>query len=151
SRSNGSGSALRVIPSALLMNAGSTLACVAAYVAGAATRPSSNTYHEPAEAGPPMTSSDFVAPEGINFRSATMDVATLSRTLCEVASFPQALDPYASLRRFDDWREHDGLLFARGSLDFPSLFRLIGTPKALLEATPDDDEVRVGVAPADDS
>jgi hypothetical protein len=51
----------------------------------------------------------------------------------------------------DDWWEHDGLFFEKGSLDLHGLFQIVGTPRSLLEAMPGDDRVFVGVGATDRS
>ena len=89
-------------------------------------------------------------PPGINFRSADeLPADVLCAALAATASFLQHPDPTLRLRRFHDWLQHDGLMFDRGEVDFHELFRMIGTPRALLAAMPGDHEVRVGVAPAE--
>lgn len=90
----------------------------------------------------------FEKPNGVCFFTPeAMDATELSRTLCKIVSFLQSRDPYVQLHRYDDWWEHDGLHFARGRLDFDGLFALLKSPKSLLESTPEDDSVFVGVAP----
>ena len=94
--------------------------------------------------------SEFSKPQGINF-SCVEDVSAdeLATALHKTAGFLQALNPYASLHRYDDWWEHDGLHFCRGESDFSGLFKMIRSPQSLLEAMPGDDEVFVGVASDD--
>lgn len=95
---------------------------------------------------------EFVRPRGRNVRCARELPATaLSEVLCRIASFLQTLAPYTRLERYDDWWEHDGLHFHRGSLGFSKLFAMISSPRALLEAVPGDDQVVVGVGRADGS
>ncbi|MFZ0062238.1 MAG: hypothetical protein WAL47_09385 [Pyrinomonadaceae bacterium] len=91
---------------------------------------------------------DFSIPAGINFSSVdNVSAEVLAHALCQTASFLQALDPYTSLLRYDDWWEHDGLHFYREEIAFDGLFKMIRSPQALLEVMPGDDEVFVGVAP----
>lgn len=80
-----------------------------------------------------------------------MPIQALRRDLCRIAVFLQEARPHVALQRFDDWYEHDGLHFAKGSLDFHGLFALIGSSRAIFEAVPGDDRVHVGIAPADAS
>jgi hypothetical protein len=51
------------------------------------------------------------------------------------------------LRVFDDRWEHDGLHFERKCVKYADLFAMIASPRAMLDATPDDDCVYVGIAP----
>jgi hypothetical protein len=66
-----------------------------------------------------------------------------------VAAYLQNTKPHAELRRYEDWWEHDGLHFYREDIDFHALFEIVGTPRSLLEATLDDEYVRIGIAPDD--
>jgi len=92
--------------------------------------------------------SDFVEPQGICFCfEVELPAIDLTDVLCKIASFLQAVEPYVRLRRYDDWWEHDGLHFSRGEADFNTLFQMVGSPKRLLESTPSDDFVFVGIAP----
>lgn len=87
-------------------------------------------------------------PKGTNFRCKDeLPASDLAKTLCRIASFLQGLEPYEKLERYDDWWEHDGLHFDRGSMDFNQLFAKINSPRALLGTVPDDDRVFVGIAP----
>ena len=71
--------------------------------------------------------------------------------MCRIASFLQNASPYAGLHRYEDWWEHDGLHFYRGPIDFNVLYGMINSPRNLLQSTPADDFVHVGVAPEDNS
>ncbi|MGD9561340.1 MAG: hypothetical protein AB7F88_03545 [Pyrinomonadaceae bacterium] len=94
--------------------------------------------------------SEFSPPEGFCFYTADWIAADqMSRTLCKIVSFIQEIDPYASLRCFDDWWEHDGLHFRKGSIGIGDLFDLVHSPKSLLESTPADDLVFVGIGSGD--
>jgi hypothetical protein len=96
--------------------------------------------------------SDFIGPQGISFCfEAELTAIELSGVLCRIASFLQSVEPYVRLRRYDDWWEHDGLHFPRGDVDFNAFFQMIGSPKGLLESTPSDDYVFVGMAPEDNA
>jgi hypothetical protein len=93
---------------------------------------------------------DFKEPQGINFRcEERIPVDELSATLCNVLSFLQADAPYVTLLQYDDWWEHDGLHFLKGSTDFHKVFEITKTPRSLYEAMPGDHEVRIGIAPDD--
>lgn len=95
---------------------------------------------------------EFRPPEGTTFYTCGLfPISTVSRDLCKVAAFMQQLAPYATLIRYEDWWEHDGLHFERERLDFHGLFHLVGTARDLLAATPHDDQVYVGIAPKDRS
>jgi len=90
----------------------------------------------------------FTKPDGIVFCTRDwVDAIDLSVELCKVVSSLQALDPYVRLRRYDDWWEHDGLHFYRSAIEFQNLFPLVHSPRTLLESTPDDFLVFVGIAP----
>lgn len=91
----------------------------------------------------------FSPPEGVTFRSAEeIAVSDLGALLRRVAGFLQGLQLSSqSLRLYHDWWQHDGLHFDRRAITFHDLFAMIETPRAIFEATPDDPEVFVGVAP----
>ena len=90
------------------------------------------------------TRHDFQPIDGVCFWCEPMPAALLSPLLCDVAAFLQQLDPHAELTRFDDWLEHDGLHFFFGPTDFSRLFACVGSPRDLLDATPEDDYVYCG-------
>jgi hypothetical protein len=101
--------------------------------------------------GPPALV-EFTPPQGVSF--TTVDecpLGTASRDLCKIAASLQGLAPFGKLVRYDDWYDHDGLYFQRCQTDSHGLFQLVQTPRALLEATPGDDYVCVGIAPDDRS
>ncbi len=98
-----------------------------------------------------MTSrtSDFMPPKGINFHLLEfVQLDELARALCRVAEFVQD-NGYINdrLRRYDDWWQHDRLHFANGSIDIRGLFEIVKSPRAIYEAMPGDEYVRVGIAP----
>jgi hypothetical protein len=96
--------------------------------------------------------SGFVKSQGICFLFGNELSATiLSKVLCKITNFLQEVAPYTKLQKYDDWWEHDGLHFHRKESDFDALFQMINSPKNLLESTPDDDSVFVGVAPNDNA
>ena len=99
-----------------------------------------------------MNMSKFIKPKGINF-SSTEDLSAieLSKVLCRTASFIQNLEPYTELERYDDWWEHDGLHFHRGKITFDELFKIINSPKNLLEGMSGDFDVFIGIAPKNNS
>jgi hypothetical protein len=78
-------------------------------------------------------------------------VLAVSKDLCRIAAFLQRCELSAKLLRIDDWWEHDGLFFDRGAADYQRLFRIIGTPRSLLDSASDDDRVFVGIAALDRS
>lgn len=93
---------------------------------------------------------EFVRTQGFCFFTEDeIDVITISLTLRDAARFFQATDPNAKLYRYDDWWEHDGFHSEHGSLDFSDLLALLSTPRTLLESTPDEHAVFVGIAPED--
>lgn len=105
-------------------------------------------------AGPPdfpvsTSLPQFAGPSGTSFSLAgDLLAADLCRALLKTTSFLQAIEPHgATLHRYEDWWEHDGLHFARGRSGFPDLFHLIESPRALLQAIPDEEDVFVGVGP----
>ena len=96
--------------------------------------------------------SQFVKPRGVCFLfEGEISAPALSRTLCRIVNFLQDTGPYAKLQHYEDWWEHDGLHFHRGSIDFNALYGMVGSPRNLLAATPADEFVCVGVAPEDNS
>jgi len=97
-----------------------------------------------------MSVASFSAPRGVTFTcEGAYLLGAISRELCKIAAFLQALDPFSRLMRYDDWYDHDGLYFERCEMDFHGLFQLVQTPRALLEATPGDADVYVGIAAED--
>jgi len=96
--------------------------------------------------------SSFVKPQGICFFFGNeLPALALSNVLCKIVNFLQEVAPYSKLQRYNDWWEHDGLHFHRGTIDFDALYQMINSPKNLLESTPEDDSVFVGVAPNDNA
>ena len=96
--------------------------------------------------------SQFIKPQGVCFLfDGGVSTPTLSHTLCRIVSFLQEVEPYTKLQHYEDWWEHDGLHFHRGSIDFNALYGMVNSPRSLLAATPADDYVFVGVAPDDSS
>jgi hypothetical protein len=94
----------------------------------------------------------FSPPSGLAFHTADAEVpaAGLVTALQRVAAFLQSLPRSTPhLWRYEDWWEHDGLHFDRGRASFHDLFAMIASPRSVLEATPDDFRVYVGVAPED--
>jgi hypothetical protein len=93
----------------------------------------------------------FSPPQGITFRTEDeIAVNDLCAVLRRIARFLQGLQLSSSpLRLYHDWWEHDGLHFDRGVITFHDLFAMVEMPRAIFEATPDEDEVFVGVAPED--
>jgi hypothetical protein len=94
---------------------------------------------------------DFSPPVGITFHTIeNQPASSISRCLCRIVSLLHSHRFVGSLERYDDWLEHDGLHFKRGQMDVHQLFEVIGSARSLLEATPNDHEVCIGVAPADE-
>lgn len=94
----------------------------------------------------------FVPPIGVcYFTDEAVKVDELRHALRDTVTAFQNLEPFAKLKIYDDWWEHDGLHFDRGQLDFDSLLSLIRSSQSLLESTPSDDSVYVGVAPEDNN
>jgi hypothetical protein len=87
--------------------------------------------------------------DGVNFRPReALSPETLCAALAQTVEFLRRDDPSLRLRRFEDWIQHDGLMFERADVTFEDVLRWVQTPGALMSAMKDDDEVRVGVAPA---
>lgn len=93
----------------------------------------------------------FSPPNGIAFHTVEeVEASDLCAVLRDVVAFLDTLQPQRrKLRLHDDWWQHDGLHFERGTIEFRDLVAMIETPSAMLEATPDDAEVFVGIAPGD--
>lgn len=95
-------------------------------------------------------SKEFAKPRGVClYTENEVGAKDFARVLARVASALQAKDPYVRLHRYDDWWEHDGLHFHRGIIDFHAFFELVHSPKELLESTPADDYVFVGITSDD--
>ena len=99
---------------------------------------------------------NFIAPQGINFRSEyELPPILLSKALIATVRFLQSVEPVeAALYRYADWWEHDERRFADGiitkcSVDFAALSQLVEAPNALLNGMPGDFCVFVGVSPQD--
>jgi hypothetical protein len=93
----------------------------------------------------------FSPPQGITFhREDGIAITELCALLRRVAVFLQGLQlSTPALRLYHDWWEHDGLHFERRVITFHDLFAMVETPRAIFEATPDDHDVFVGIAPED--
>jgi hypothetical protein len=93
----------------------------------------------------------FSPPDGVTFHTdeelAVADLCTLLRRVAVFLQSSQVSSP--NLRLYHDWWQHDGLHFDRCAITFRDLFAMIETPRAIFEATPDDHEVFVGIAPED--
>jgi hypothetical protein len=91
----------------------------------------------------------FSPPAGVTFHTAgEIAVSELCALLQRVAVFLQSLQLSSpSLRLYHDWWQHDGLHFDRRAITFSDLFSIIQTPRAIFEATPNDHDVFVGIAP----
>lgn len=87
---------------------------------------------------------DFEPIDGVCFWCEPMPAVRLSGLLCEVAAFLQDVDRHAAITQADDWLEHDGLYFRKEPVDFSTFFESIGSPRALLGATPEDEYVYCG-------
>ncbi len=93
-------------------------------------------------------SEQFRPPDGVNFSSnGNLPITDVSTALCRIASFLQNDALPNQLLRYEDWWEHDGLHFEQGTLDIHGLIRLVESGRSILEATPDDEYVCVGIAP----
>ena len=93
----------------------------------------------------------FTLPKGVAFQvTEEIPVADLCVLLRQVVTFLQNLDVSSPrLRLYHDWWEHDGLHFEERHTDFHKLFAMVETSRAILDATPDEHAVFVGVAPED--
>jgi hypothetical protein len=100
---------------------------------------------------PDRVRSPFSPPGGIAFHTAEdIEADDLCILLHDVIVFLGTLEPPPrKLCRYDDWWQHDGLHFARGSITFGELAAMVETPRTMLEATPDNEAVFVGIAPED--
>jgi hypothetical protein len=91
--------------------------------------------------------------EGLVFhtvdRDDTCPILAVSRDLCKIAACLQEHHPYATLVRIEDWWEHDGLYFDRGTCDWHAVFDVVGSPRSLLNSMQGDDRVNLGVGTAD--
>jgi hypothetical protein len=91
----------------------------------------------------------FTPPMGVAFQTegevrGDELVATVRRVVAFLEGFIWTPD---KLRVFDDWWEHDGLHFERKCVKYVDLFAMIASSRAMVDATPDDDCVYVGIAP----
>jgi hypothetical protein len=91
----------------------------------------------------------FTPPVGVAFHTDGQVrgdelVATVRRVVAFLEGFIWTPD---RLRVFDDWWEHDGLHFERTVVKYVDLAAMTASPRAMLDATPDDDCVYVGIAP----
>ena len=75
------------------------------------------------------------------------------KELIMVLKFLQNLDvdPNPKLVKYDDWWEHDGLLFVKGKTDFKKILRTMETSRGLFESCSDDFAVYNGIGPKDES
>ena len=91
----------------------------------------------------------FTPPIGIAFHTegevrGDELVASVRRVVAFLEGFLWTPD---KLRVYDDWWEHDGLHFERKRVTYAELFATIASARTMLDATPDDDCVYVGIAP----
>ena len=97
----------------------------------------------------------FVKPIGINFRSDNeLSSHLLWKSLCLVVSFLQSLDPYRELHWYWDLWEHNGSeasVCHNRQIDFRKLFKILESPRTLLYAMTEDDDVFIGIAPRDNT
>ena len=93
----------------------------------------------------------FSPPDGITFStSEEVPVFDLCVLLRRISIFLRGVSsPSTDLFLYDDWWQHDGLHFSRGTITFDDLSAMVETPRALFEATPDEHAVFVGIAPRD--
>ena len=90
----------------------------------------------------------FTPPGGTTFRTGVaLPLAKLSECLCRIVSFLQVVAMENRLARYDDWLEHDGFHFFRGQINIHDLFDIVGTGRSIIETTPGDDNVFVGIGP----
>ncbi len=82
--------------------------------------------------------------DGVCFWCEPMPAARLSVLLCEIAAFLQDNDPHAAITRVEDWLEHDGRFVREGPTDLAAVFESVGSPRDLLRATPEDEDVYRG-------
>jgi hypothetical protein len=93
---------------------------------------------------------EFKPPSGETFGSEEhYPLGAISRDLCKLAALLQSLAPLSKLVRLDDWHDHDGLYFERHKTDFHGLFQLVQSPRSLVDATPGDVDVYVGILAED--
>lgn len=93
----------------------------------------------------------FTPPVGVAFHTegevrGDELVATVRRVVTFLEGFIFTPD---KLRVFDDWWEHDGLHFERPCVKYVDLFAMLASPRAMSDATPNDDHVCVGISPED--
>jgi hypothetical protein len=91
----------------------------------------------------------FSPPSGVVFHTADeIPVDDLFALLRRVVTFLQNLELSSPrLCLYHDWWQHDGLHFEKGCLTFHDLFTMVETLRAIFDATPDDHDVFVGIAP----
>ena len=92
----------------------------------------------------------FLPPDGAAFHTDSgYPLADVSADLCRIASFLQRYAPSSKLERFHDWWEHDALHFPHGEADYHGFFKLVGTPRALIESMTGDHRVFIALSPKD--
>ena len=90
---------------------------------------------------------EFPPPFGTTYRVEEMPALQIAGILCMVVAFFERIDQHASMKRYDDWIEHDGLAFGhKRSITFAELYNVVESPQSLLDNTPDDHAVCVGIA-----
>jgi len=92
----------------------------------------------------------YLPPGGAAFHmDAQYPLVDVCADLCQIAAFLQHNAPSMKVARFHDWWEHDALHFPDGETDFHGLFKLVGTPRALIESMTGDDRVFIAFSPSD--
>lgn len=71
----------------------------------------------------------------------------ISHDLCRIVAFLQTHQHGDAMERFHDWWEHDALHFPQGSIDVAEVFRVVGTPRSLIESMPGEHRVFIAVSP----
>ena len=94
----------------------------------------------------PLPQSGFTLPDGRTF-VASGAAGSIAADLRSIAAFLQSVTPPGAIIRYEDWIEHDGLHFVRGSMGYPDLFAALGSTRDLLAASPQDADVCLGLAP----
>lgn len=90
----------------------------------------------------------FQAPAGRTFFcAAPQPLEHITHDLAQIAAYLQALAPAQPLEQYDDWLQHDGLHLPSAQIAFADLIQMTQSPEGIRRATPDDDLVRIGIAP----
>jgi hypothetical protein len=74
----------------------------------------------------------------------------LSGCLEKILAFLKEKESDIKLIRYDDWWEHDGLMFKNGQTSFEEMIKIVKNPELIESEMSGDDRVKIGICPEDE-